>query len=59
MKFKECEHCGAALDFGEKCTCKKEKQKKLNKILSLLSTEEDGQVKIEHQEKIDKISGGN
>lgn len=21
MKFKECEYCGATLDFGEKCNC--------------------------------------
>ena len=51
MKFKECNLCGAALDFGEKCTCKKDKEKKLNKILSLLSTEKGGQVKIEQQQE--------
>lgn len=28
MKYQVCEHCGAALDFGERCDCTKEEKNK-------------------------------
>lgn len=46
MKYIVCEHCGATLDFGEKCNCLEEKESKLNQLLSLLSQESDGQLTI-------------
>lgn len=44
MKFKECECCGASLDFGERCECEEIKETKLNELLSLFNQDEDGQL---------------
>lgn len=31
MKFKECDICGAALDPGEKCTCREDAEREKRK----------------------------
>jgi hypothetical protein len=46
MKFQECEHCGAALDFGEKCNCQEESELKRKQYESLFCIDADGQYKI-------------
>lgn len=34
MKYKVCEYCGAHLDFGEVCDCKKRKSHSADKQMS-------------------------
>ena len=46
MKYKECEYCGAALDFGEKCDCLEESEIKRKRINALLNQESNGQISI-------------
>lgn len=42
--FDICEHCGATLDPGERCTCEKEIEKYKNKLLSLTKADDRGQL---------------
>lgn len=50
MKFRTCERCGASLDFGEKCDCFEIKRKRLDRLMTLLSTENNGQIKMDCKE---------
>ncbi|MDF2543443.1 MAG: hypothetical protein K0S47_3161 [Herbinix sp.] len=52
MKFIECEHCGASLDFGEKCSCFDEKEIKLNQLMALFTQSSDGQITLMTGENI-------
>jgi hypothetical protein len=46
MKYRECEHCGASLDFGEKCNCIEESEAKKKQYESLFCLDADGQIKF-------------
>ena len=46
MYFTECEHCGAALDPGEKCTCIQEREEQTQKLLKIMKIETDKQYKL-------------
>lgn len=41
-----CEHCGAHLDPGEPCDCRKMKNDFVERCKELLETERDGQLSI-------------
>lgn len=42
--FDVCEHCGATLDPGEKCTCDKDIEDYKNKMAELTATDGGGQL---------------
>ena len=50
MKYKVCEHCGSFLDFGEKCDCQEEENKKILKIEKYVrenyKQQKDGQMEM-------------
>ena len=41
-----CEHCNARLDPGEKCDCRDEKKIKMNQMLSLVTEDNHGQIRL-------------
>lgn len=46
MKFIVCEHCGASLDFGEKCDCLRLKELQKNELSKSIEEEKSGQLKL-------------
>ncbi|MBO4520725.1 MAG: hypothetical protein J5787_05915 [Alphaproteobacteria bacterium] len=45
-RFKVCEYCGAALDFGETCDCKREAESQAEKWRSMTKQETTGQIRL-------------
>ena len=43
MNCKQCEYCGASLDFGEKCDCIAESEELRKRWESMIRTGKDGQ----------------
>lgn len=44
MKFRTCPECGASLDFGERCDCRRESEERARKWEQLTKTEHGGQI---------------
>lgn len=44
--YRECPYCRAALDPGEKCTCRKESEQLVRKFELLTTVNKDGQIKF-------------
>ena len=44
--FDICEHCGATLDPGEKCTCEKETEIYKSKLSKLVEIDKSGQISL-------------
>ena len=44
MKFITCPECGAALDFGERCDCRRESEERARKWEQITKTEHGGQI---------------
>lgn len=43
MNCKQCEYCGASLDFGEKCDCIAETEERRKRWESMIKTGNNGQ----------------
>lgn len=54
MKYRECRHCGASLDFGEKCNCREQKENKEKILSELFKQESNGQFNISECLKVNK-----